>query len=333
MTRMQDKDSHADVDEAKTFDLVTLGEALVQLNATTPGPLRQARSFEVHAAGSELNVGVAAARLGLRVQWIGALGADGFGDMVLSAIRAEGIDASSVVRTSEAPTGVFFVERGYPSEGYSSSYYYRAGSAGSRLSADDLQLSNGSGTIVHVSGISIAVSPMLAGAVHAAVADARRSGALASFDVNFRSRLWSADEARPEIERALAQSDVAFCSLADARSLWGVDNPTDAADLLAGFGPSLIAVSCGADGALLREADAPDVVAEAVPTRVLDPTGAGDAFCATVLTGVVRRWPMELALQRACVAGSMVCGVLGDQAGAPTLDELVRAADGTWVHR
>jgi sugar/nucleoside kinase (ribokinase family) len=65
----------------------------------------------------------------------------------------------------------------------------------------------------------------------------------------------------------------------------------------------------------------------------VDPTGAGDAFCAAVLTGFTRGWPAEVTLQRACLVGSIVCGVAGDNDGIPTLDQLERIASNRWVYR
>ena len=317
-----------------TLDLITLGEGMVQFGARTRGSLRHVRTYDVHAAGSELNVAIGAARLGLRVGWISRLGADDFGDLLLSAARAEGVDTSQVVRDATDPTGIFVVQRGYPIDGHSSSIYYRAGSAGARLSVAELDVDYLSRTtIIHTTGISLAVSGELAEAAATARAAAAAGGAQRSFDVNYRAKLWSPDEARPQVEAALASSDIAFCSLEDARALWGVDDADAALELVASLGPDHTAVACGRDGAIMLGPDGVKVRAAAVPTQVVDTTGAGDAFCATVLTGIARDWPAEMLLQRACLVGSIVCGVAGDNEGIPTLDELERVATNRWVHR
>jgi sugar/nucleoside kinase (ribokinase family) len=316
-----------------TLDLITLGEGMVQLAAQTTGPLRHVRGYEVHAAGSELNVAIGAARLGLRVGWISRVGADGFGDLLVAAARAELVDTSCVVRSADEPTGVFFVQRGYP-DGQSSSIYYRAGSAGSLLSVDDLDPSYlGRTAIFHTSGISLAASPELNGAARAATQAAAAAGARRSFDVNYRAKLWSVDAARPALERALADSDIAFCSLADARAVWEVPDAEAALELVGSFGPAHVVVSCGAEGAIMATPDGAVVRSEAFPTQVVDPTGAGDAFCAAVLTGISRGWNAEMLLQRACLVGSMVCGVVGDNEGIPSLQDLELTATNSWVHR
>ena len=316
------------------LDLITLGEGLVQFGARTRGTLRQVRTYDVHAAGSELNVAIGAARLGLQVGWISRLGTDDFGDLVLSAVRAEGVETSQVVRAADDPTGIFVVQRGYPIDGHSTSIYYRAGSAGSRLSIEELDIEYlQRARIFHTTGISLAVSGELAEAAAAAGATAATAGARRSFDVNYRAKLWSADEARPGVEAALANTDIAFCSLEDARALWGVNDADAALELVASYGPDYSVVACGRDGAIMLGPDGVTVRAAAVPTQVVDATGAGDAFCATVLTGIARDWPAELLLQRACLVGSIVCGIAGDNEGIPTLDVLERVATNSWVHR
>ena len=319
---------------APDLDLITLGEGMVEFGARTRGPLRRVRTYDVHAAGSELNVAIGGARLGLRVGWISRVGADEFGELLVAAARTDGVDTSRVVRAEEGPTGIFVVQRGYPVDGESSIMYYRAGSAGSGLSEAELDAEYLRGAaIFHTTGISLAVSPELAAAAKRAATVAAEGGALRSFDVNYRAKLWTPEAARPQVETALADCEVAFCSLEDARTLWAVADAEAALELLASFGPEYAAVSCGAAGGIMVGPDGAVVRAAAMPTNVVDPTGAGDAFCAAVLTGLRRDWPLELTLQRACLVGSIVCGVAGDSDGVPTLDQLERVASSRWVHR
>jgi sugar/nucleoside kinase (ribokinase family) len=316
------------------LDLITLGEGMVEFGAGTRGPLRRVRTYDVHAAGSELNVAIGAARLGLNVGWISRVGADEFGELLVAAARADGVDTSRVVRAEDDPTGIFVVQRGYPVDGQSSIMYYRAGSAGSRLAPAELDAGYlRRAAVFHTTGISLAVSPELAAAAGAAAAVAAEGGARRSFDVNYRAKLWTADAARPRVEAALTESEIAFCSLEDARTLWAVDDAETALELLASFGAEHAVVSCGADGAVMVGPDGAVVRAPAIPANVVDPTGAGDALCAAVLTGLTRGWPAELTLQRACLVGSIVSGLAGDNDGIPTLDELERIASSSWVYR
>jgi sugar/nucleoside kinase (ribokinase family) len=262
------------------------------------------------------------------------VGADEFGELLVTAARADGVDTSRVVRAEDEPTGIFVVQRGYPVEGQSSLMYYRAGSAGSRLTASELDAGYlRRAEIFHTTGISLAVSPELAAAAREAAAVAAQGGARRSFDVNYRAKLWTPDAARPRVEAALAESEIAFCSLEDARTLWAVADAEAALELLASFGVDHAVVSCGRDGAVMLGPDGALVRSTAIPASVVDPTGAGDAFCAAVLTGLTRGWPAEVTLQRACLVGSIVCGVAGDNDGIPTLDQLERIASNRWVYR
>src|SRR5918999_1142603 len=255
------------------LDLIALGEGMVEFGARTRGPLRRVRTYDVHAAGSELNVAIGAARLGLSTGWIGRVGADEFGALLVAAARADGVDTSRVVQADGEPTGIFVVQRGYPVDGQSSMMYYRAGSAGSRLSGDELDADYLRQTaILHPTGISLAVSPELAAAARSAAAVAAQGGALRSFDVNYRAKLWTPEAARPQVEAALAESEIAFCSLEDARTLWAVADAEAAVELLASFGPGHAVVSCGADGAIMVGPDRAPERAAAIPTTVVDPT-------------------------------------------------------------
>jgi len=99
------------------LDIVTLGEPMIQLNAVTPGPLRHVEYFERHVAGAEANVAVAAVRMGLRAGLISRLGDDEFGKCVAMTLRGEGVDVSQIRVDKHGFTGVYFIQRGFPSSG------------------------------------------------------------------------------------------------------------------------------------------------------------------------------------------------------------------------
>jgi sugar/nucleoside kinase (ribokinase family) len=317
----------------QSLDLVTLGEAMVQLNATSPGPLRHVRSFEMHAAGSELNCAIAASRLGLKAGWMGKIGSDELGAFILATARSEGLDISSVRRDEEAQTGLFLVQRGYPKPDSSSSIYYRQGSAGSRLSAFELDGPYIAGArMLHFTGISLAVSEDLRKACWAAVDIAAASGSLISFDVNFRRKLWGPQEGMAEMERAFSVSNIVFCGFEDAVILFGVETPEDALKVLASYGPQRVVVTKGAEGALMW-CDGEVYEGKGRPVPIVDATGAGDALAATVLAGMMFGWPHRKTIDFACVVGSVVCSVVGDFEGVPSREELEALGEDSWVPR
>ncbi|MGH2787794.1 MAG: sugar kinase [Actinomycetota bacterium] len=315
-----------------SFDLVTLGEALVQLNAQQTGPLRHVHSFEKHAAGSEFNVAVAAARLGLKTAWLGKVGRDEFGRFVLACARAEGVDTSAVAYDGDAPTGLFLVQRGYPL-GRSSSIYYRRGSAGSKMSPSDVRAEHVSNArIFHFSGISLAVSSALKEACWAAVDAARAGGVKISFDVNFRHKLWDEEAAAAEVTRVLKIADVVFCGLHDAQLLFDARSAQQGVEILRSLGPEHAVVTMGPEGALMSVGDA-EFSSSPRQVPVVDSTGAGDAFAAAVLVGLANGWAPEKSLALASIVGASVCTVVGDYEGVPYLSELEDIAGGTWVAR
>ena len=140
-------------------DVVTIGEMMVQFNPITTGPLRHVAYFEKHAAGAEANFAVGMVRIGFSAGFISRVGDDEFGKYILTVLKGEGVDVSRVTVDREAPTGIFFVQRGFPIPGRSSVTYYRKGSAASRLSTRDLDHEYVKGSrLFHITGITPALS-------------------------------------------------------------------------------------------------------------------------------------------------------------------------------
>jgi sugar/nucleoside kinase (ribokinase family) len=304
-------------------ELVTLGELLVQFAPGRPGALRYVSSFEKHAAGAEANVAIAARRAGASTGWIGRLGSDEFGQFGLRILRGEGVDCSRVVFDPDHPTAVYFTQRGYPLPGKTAAFYYRSGSAGAHLSPEDLDAPYiQRARALHFSGITLAISESARETAFEAARIARAAGRLVSFDINLRLKLWSAKEARPVLERALAASEFAFSSIGDYRAVWDPDStPEAAARALASLGPRLAIVTCDADGAAAFDGERA-WVAPAPHVKVVDSTGAGDALAGGFLGGHLRGAGFEEALERACVMAAQGCTQLGDFEGVPTAEEL-----------
>jgi 2-dehydro-3-deoxygluconokinase len=237
---------------------------MVQLNALTSGPLRYVNSFEKHAAGTESNFAIGVVRMGLSAGWISRLGDDEFGKYIYNFIRGEGVDVSHVTFDSETPTGVYFIQRDYPIPGKSVVYYYRSGSAASRLTPSDIPLDYiGSAKILHTTGITLALSDSCRRAVSyitLALSDscrravsysmesAKNRGVEVSFDTNIRLKLWSPTEARKTIMKYLNLCDIVFTDLQDAKILVDEDDPVKAADNLLRLGPRIVVLKMGEKG-------------------------------------------------------------------------------------
>ena len=194
--------------------VITLGETMALMDQQGIGDLFHSPSFTLSIGGAESNVAIALARLGIPVRWIGRVGADGFGALIARELRAEGVDAR-IIEDDAAATGLMVKERGTGE--LIRVRYYRDGSAGSRLRSRDLAASDLAGAgILHVTGITVAVSDSARLAVRAAIDAARVAGVAVSFDVNYRSRLWRDRDAAAILTEFARLADVLFVSSEEA---------------------------------------------------------------------------------------------------------------------
>ncbi|HET6382061.1 MAG TPA: sugar kinase, partial [Armatimonadota bacterium] len=269
--------------QASSIDVVTIGETLVLFHPLQEGPLAYAPLFTRSLAGAESNLAIALARLGKRARWISRLGADPFGDLVAATLAGEGVDISQVVRDPGAPTAIFFREfRGY---GDPNVYYYRAGSAASRLCPADVRDEWFQGARhLHVTGITPALGSQTAEAIESAMRRARALGLTISFDPNLRRKLWSEEHARECILRLIPLCDLFLPGLDEVEFLTGASSPDESARHLLDQGPEILVIKCGIDGASAYTRQA-SVHSPAYPVNhVVDTIGAGDAFDAGLLS-------------------------------------------------
>jgi len=308
--------------------VVTFGECLAAFHGA--GPLRLAGSLRLSVAGSESNVAIGLARLGQQVEWIGRVGDDEFGALVLRTLRAEGVDVRHAVVDHSRPTALLVFEHRIGD--VTLVMYYRADSAGSALSAADVlpQLS-GDIAILHVTGVTAALGAGPAGAVSEAMTRARSVGAKVSLDVNFRSRLWSPEAARAMLQPLLSQVDVLFGSAEELTLVAeGATNLDSAAGELLAHGVDTVVAKLGADGAIAYTGtDTVKVMAHRV--RAVDSVGAGDAFVAGYLSGLLEGLDHTARLDRGAVLGAFAVSREGDWEALPSRAELhlLDAAPGT----
>lgn len=251
-------------------DILAIGEALVELNQPSDGA-----PFKPGFGGDTSNAMIAAARLGARAGYFTAVGADRFGESLVALWKSEGVDASGVVVNGAAHTGIYFVTHG--SEGHAFSYM-RAGSAASRLTdADTPAEAIRAARILHVSGVSQAISSSATDLVFSAIDVARQAGVLVSYDTNLRLKLWPLRRARAITNEALRSADVALPSLDDAIQLSGQSAPDAILDFYLGLGARVVALKLGKEGSAVATPERRERVAP-YPVAAIDATGAGDAF-------------------------------------------------------
>ncbi|OKJ66088.1 sugar kinase [Streptomyces sp. CB02261] len=301
--------------------LVTLGEAMAVAAAIVPGPLATGTPLRLAWAGAEATVAIGVSRLGHPAAWTGRVGDDAAGAMILAGLRGEGVDVSAARTDPAAPTGLMLRERRTADRLRVS--YYRSGLAGSRLAPEDLDEAQISGArVLHVTGITPALSATARAAVERAVTVARAAGVTVSFDVNHRERLWSRADAAGALAGLLPYADIVFAGPEEAALFVPEESPERMARALTRLGVGQAVLKLGAQGALVATGDDALHVRHAVPVTAVDPVGAGDAFVSGYLAAVLDGSPVEECLHLAAVCGAFAVSVPGDWEGLPRRAEL-----------
>lgn len=306
-------------------DLLTLGESMVSLRSG--GPLSAGGSLSMHVAGAESNVAVGVARLGHTVRWAGVVGEDPHGQFILRQLRSEGI-ALHHREDAERSTGVMFLERRTADVGRA--YYYRSGSAGSTLNISDVDAAlRGGARLVHLTGITAALSPEARRAVEYAAERAAGDGSLVSLDVNYRAKLWSRDEARAALAPIVRHASIVVASDDELDLVApGTDVAAGSAEAevlmakrLLEHGVREVVVKRGAAGAGVHTAGGRWEV-PAVPVTSIDTVGAGDAFTAGYLSALLDGDDVAGRLRRGALTGAFAVSTAGDWEGLPRTAEL-----------
>lgn len=303
------------------LDVVTLGETMVLMTPEVSGPLRYVNRFIKQIGGAESNFAIGIVRLGHKAGWISKLGNDEFGKYILSFIRGEGVDTSRVKFDPEAPTAVYFKER--REYGETRVYYYRRGSAASRLTPEDLDPDYiGSAKYLHVTGITPALSESCYLTVKEAIKIAKSRGVKVSLDPNIRLKLWSKERAREVIMELAEQADIVLPGVSEGEILVGEKDPEKIAAKFLDLGVSIVVVKLGEKGAYYATKNESKFVPGYPVERVVDPIGAGDGFAAGFIAGLLKNYSLEQAVKLANAVGAIVTTVIGDVEGLPTMEEV-----------
>lgn len=305
--------------------VLCIGEILVDLIADPGAALATAASFAIREGGAPMNAAVAIARLGLPARFCGAVGDDQFGHRLRALLEREGVDASALRTIDGESTSIAYAWRDERGDGH----FQLVRLADRLLQPSDLAAASiGTAGAVLVGSVALAASPSREAIVEA-VELAARSGVPVIFDVNVRPTLWPGSESLlAACEPILRASRVVKLSLDDARYLWGVESAVDAIDRVIGHGPWLVVVTDGARGVTVWMSDAENNREYPVtPVEAVDPTGAGDAFTAALVTRLVRSgWapPTDADIRFAMAAGALATTRQGAITALPTLEELER---------
>ncbi len=278
-----------------SVQIVTLGEAMIRLTPIDYQRLETTPLLEVHIGGAELNVAVALAQLGVSVAWVSKLPDNPLGRRIVQEAQRFGVDTSRVVWTQDGRVGLYFYEKG-ASPRPSTVVYDRRHSAINTLKVDELDWDFiGQAKILHLTGITPALSDMCRHLVAGCILRAKERRMFVSFDVNYRSRLWTPEQARTTLLSLLRGVDLLICTKDDAANLFNltVDIETIARQLQASLRIPNVAVTHG-DKAVVATPQG-TFSQSGYTIEEVDRLGAGDAFAAGLLYGVLQgNWELGL---------------------------------------
>lgn len=300
---------------------------MVVMVPAEPGPVHEVRTWHRVIGGAESNVACHLARLGVPSSWVSAIGDDAFGRAVLDTVGAAGVDVSNVRIDPTRPTGLYIKEA---SAAGSAVRYYRRGSAASGMGLEMIdRLGLGSVRLVHVSGITPALSDTCLAMLRELMRRPRHRFQI-SFDLNWRPALWA--DRDPSVLRELADmADVVLAGADEAEIVWGTGDPARLRAYLPG--PRSIVVKQGSAGATLVE-DGWSHFEPALKVDVVEPVGAGDAFAAGFLAATLAGCSSRIRLRAGhlqAAAALLTTEDVGSPLPAHVTDPLLEADPEVWA--
>lgn len=300
-------------------EVVTFGESMALFSSADTRGLEYAQTVGKSFGGAESNVAIGLARLGHRVGWCGRLGKDPLGRHIWKAIRGEGVDVSRAALVGDAPTGLMMREL---VAGKSSVYYYRKGSAASRMETEHLDMKYiSSARMLHVTGITCALSDSSADTVAAAVRTAKAAGVKVCFDPNLRLKLWTIEEARARLLPLSLEADYFMPGLDELKLLYDTEDEAAIFKRLSEL-PGISIVKGGQGMNYVVEGSHIEEISYELVEHAVDTVGAGDAFCAGFLSGILRGSTPAEAVSFGNVMGAMVVQAFGDWEAMPTWEQV-----------
>jgi len=277
-------------------DVITFGETMIRLSPPNYRRLEQTNLLDVNIGGAEWNVATALSRLGISTAWVSRLTDNPLGWMIRNKTREQGVDTSHIVWTKGDRVGIYFVEFGAAPRA-SSVLYDRGNSAISQIKPGEVnweEVLRGAKWF-HTSGITPALSPDTARVTADALKTAKKAGCKASYDLNYRARLWTPEEARKCQEPLMEYVDVLFSTEEDTKKVLGIsaENYREVAKKLAEkFNFEVVCITIREDISVLRNrwtaiAYSAGKIYEdrTYDVEIVDRVGAGDSFSAGFIYG------------------------------------------------
>ncbi len=319
------------------FDVTTIGEGQLRYCVPAGSRLETATQFDVHVTGTELNVVSNLARLGWKTGWVSALPNSPLGRRVSYSMKVAGVDLGAVKWRDDARLATYYVEFAVPPRS-TQVYYDRADTPYTQLTVEDIDWDYLLDTrLLHISGLTLPMSAEISHLLLTTIQRAKAAGVKISFDMNYRTRLWTPDAARKMVEPMLRDVDVLFFGRRDAQQIFNA--PQDPHAVLALLktmtDAEAIVVSLSGDGILGWDRSTNCVTQVAArQVKILDRIGAGDAMVSGVLHGWLQG-DLAKGVRTGALTAAMALSQMGDQL-VTTRDEvetLVEADDSADITR
>lgn len=301
--------------------------------ANSVGDLEDVTEFTLLTCGAELNVAIGLRRLGHDVTYMTKLGDDLFGRIIKKGMKSNQISTEEIIFSQTHPTGFMFKSK--VTSGDPAICYFRKGSAASTLSPEDFyNLDFSKFDLVHITGITPALSSSSRAASEYLVKKAKQSGCMVSFDPNLRLQLWPNHQDMADCINGLAgQADVFLPGIKEAEQLIGETSPEAVARYYHDLGAPTVVVKIGSQGAYYSSKDGQAGYVNGFSVgQVVDTVGAGDGFAVGVLSGLREGLSLPQSVKRGCAIGAIQVLSIGDNDGLPIPSELeaFMAGDANW---
>lgn len=294
------------------FDVASLGEMLLRLSVPSGERLDNTNHLNVYPAGTEANILSLLARLERKTYWVGALPKNPLGRLAANALRTAGVDINGIIWNEGGRIGTYYVEFGAPPRGIQVTYD-RAHSCMAQIKPDEIDWDALFDTrLLHLTGITPALSSSCYEIVSEALSEAKQRDVPVSFDVNYRQKLWSKDEAQKTLLPLVQEVELLFCSARDAKNLFDCEGTKQeiVQQMLEISQAKYVVITNSEEGALLW--DGKEWLHEpARQTQIIDRLGAGDALAA----GVIHGWldgDMKAGMRYGVTLAALALSQLGD---------------------
>lgn len=312
------------------MDVVSIGEAMLALNPGEIGRLRAVETFHRFPGGAETNTLIGLCRLGFKTRWISLLGEDEFGHFIINRVGGEGVDVSTVKLVPGSQTGVFFIERSILED--CKSVYYRQNSAMRGLKPEDIEeYMINDAKILYLTGITPVLNENCRNAVLKAVHIAKENGKMVVLDPNVRLRLLGIEGSREVLIPLIKMCHIIMPNDTELGLLFPDRTIDDIAAELLDNGVEILVVKKGKHGAAAFTRSGSFKVDAFHLENIASTMGAGDAFNAGFISGLLEQVSIEECLRRGAAMGAFATMCYDSYQSLPSRFELDNFLEGRQV--